>query len=352
MSRASYQISVGGLDVTPNFSPLLISLEISESDGGKSDQCTITLDDKDGSILLPETGSQMEVMLWWIEPPPGVGSGAAQFIGVTDEPKSHGSRHQGRILTICAHSADLKGKGKQKTSKHYDQKKFKDVAEDLGQKAGYQVSIDQSLASLERDYWVCAHESFLSWGRRISDEIGAAFKTAYPKAAFIPRNTADSASGKALAKVNAVVGVNVISWEMAPILSRGLYQNSKVRIYDRLKAAWDEASQSIGSTGAEADLRATFKQPDKGRATDNTKTGSADAKRKQGGGHVELQGEPAAQPQAQLTLSGARPGIDGTYLIKSTHHRYHRHQGWITTCEVVNPSGSAGDDSRGSSSSD
>ena len=61
---------------------------------------------------------------------------------------------------------------------------------------------------------------------------------------------------------------------------------------------------------------------------------------------VEIDGEPAAMAQANLVLSGARDGVDGTYIIKAARHRYARRHGWTTTCEVEQPSGSAGTDSR------
>ncbi len=346
MSQAAYTITVNGTDVSNAFSPRLISLEIGDSDGGKTDTCTITLDDAGGLIALPQPGATIEAMLWWQDPPPGASSGAVQFSGVTDEPRAHGSRHAGRLLTITAHSADLKGKGKQKRSKHYDQKTFGDVAKDLGQTAGYTVTVDSSLASIQRDYWVCAHESFLSWGRRIAGELGATFKAAWPKAAFVPRNSGAATSGAALATVAATVGVNVIAWDMAPLLSRGLYRNAKARVYDRTQAKWSSVSEGVGASGAEADHHDAFKYADPGRATNRATSNAADCQRQQGSGHVEIDGDAAAQAQARLTLSGARPGIDGTYTIKVARHCFSRHSGWVTTCEVEQPSGAAGTDSR------
>ena len=238
----------------------------------------------------------------------------------------------------------MKGKGKQKLQKHYDNTTFGEVAKDLGQKAGYQVSVDQALASIQRDYWVIAHESFLSWGRRIADELGATFKCAFPKAVFVPRNSGMSATGQPLGVVNAVVGLNVLGWDITPVASRAVYQNSKMRVYDYTKAAWSFAQTSIGE--GEADLHETFKAPDEDRAKNRAGANGNSAERKQGGGRIYLDGEPGAQAQALVSLSGARPGVDGLYRIKTARHTYTRHGGWTTVCEVEQPSGSAGDDSR------
>jgi phage protein D len=350
MSQAAYRINVDGTDVSSAFSPWLICIEITDSDGGKTDQCSITLDDTGGMIALPQPGATMEAMLWWQDPPPGASGGALQFTGVTDEPRSHGSRHAGRILTITAHSADLKGKGKQRRSKHFDQKSFADVAKDLGQTAGYDVTVDGELSAITRDYWVCAHQSFLSWGRRMAADLGATFKTAYPKAVFVSRNSAASASGASLTTVTATVGVNVISWDMAPALSRWLYKDAKARVYDHTKALWSEVSKSIGESG-EVDHHDPYKHAFDDRAKNRAGSNADDCQRQQGGGHVEIDGEPAALAQAHLTLSGARPGIDGSYIIKTARHRYARHSGWTTTLDVELPAGSAGADTRGATDS-
>jgi hypothetical protein len=347
MSRAAYQISVDGVDVSSAFAPLLISLTIVDSDGGKADTCEIELDDSGGQIALPAPGASIEARLWWAEPPPGVGSGAAQFTGVTDEPKSKGSRKRGRTLSISAKSADLKGKGKHKNSKHLDNQSFGAVAQQWGSAAGYQVTVDSSLASVQRDYWLLANESFLSWGRRIADELGATFKTAFPKAAFVPVDSGDSASGASLAQVTATAGVNLIEWDIAPTLSRGIYGNAKVRWYDHTKAQWNVASAAIGDEGAEADLTDTFKAADEGRATSRAKGRAAKAKRKKGAADsVEIEGDPAAMSQANLDVVGARPGVDGAYRIKTATHKVVRRGGWTTHCALDQPQGSAGTDSR------
>ena len=352
MSEAAYRISIDGNDVSSAFAPVLISLTITDSDGGKADTCEMEFDDSGGQIALPAPGAEIEALLWWVDPPAGASAGAVQFTGVTDEPKSHGSRGGGRTLSISAKSADLKGNGKHKNSKHLDNQSFGAVAQAWGSAAGYQVSVDPSLASIQRDYWTMANESFLAWGARIADDLGATFKTAFPKAAFVPVDSGSSASGAALAGVTAAVGVNLIEWDVAPTLSRGIYGNAKVRWYDHTKAQWNVASASIGDDGAEADLTDTFKAADQGRATTRAGGRAAKAKRKKGeGDSVQIDGDPAAMSQANLTIVGARPGVDGQYRIKTATHKYVRTGGWTTHCVLDQPQGAAGTDSRDDSSS-
>lgn len=349
--KAAYQISVDGNDVSSAFAPILMSLIITDSAGGAADTLEIEIDDTGGRVALPATGANIEALLWWEEPPPGANGDAMQFTGKVDEVRSRGAREHGRTLSIMARSADFKGKGKHKTSKYKDNASFGDVAKEWGSAAGYQVSVDSSLASAQRDYWVMPNESFLSWGRRIAEEIGATFKVAFPKAVFVPRNSGDSASGEALAGVTATWGLNLISWDVSPTLSAGVWANAKTRFYDHTKATWGEDSVPTGLEGGEADLTETFKAADQGRAKDRSTTNAADAKRKRAAVSIEMDGDPAALSQANLTLSGARPGIDGDYRIKTARHSYSRSSGWTTTCDCEQPQGAAGTDSRDDSSS-
>jgi len=329
--RAAYQITVGGNVVTSAFAPRLMSLIFTDADGGVADTLEIELDDTGGAIFLPSTGDPIQAQLWWDIPPPGASAGSLQFTGTVDEVRSRGARGAGRTLAIMGRSADMKTKGKHKTSKHLDNATFGSAAQTFGGIGGYQVSVDSSLASVQRDYWLLANESFLSWGRRIAEEIGATFKVAYPKATFIPRNSGDSAAGAALGGVTAIAGQNLISWDVSPTLSSGVWNNVKALYYDHTKAQWGEDSQAVGSAGAVADHRETFKHADKGRAHARTTSNLNSARRLAAGCSVEIDGDPAALSQANLTISGARPGIDGDYRIKTARHVLDRHRGWTSS---------------------
>lgn len=344
--RAAYAITVNGAPVTSAFAPLLISLEISDGDGDKSDTLTITLDDSYGRIVLPQPGSPITARLWWEEPPPGASSQAVEFTGVTDDPKSHGSRDGGRLLTISAKSADLQGKGKEKDSKHFDNQSFAAVAQAIGGAAGYQVSVDSALGAIQREYWAQANESFFAWGKRIARELGATFKVAYPKAVFVPRNGSASASGASLSGVTAKWGDNLISWEVTPKAARGIYNSASARWYDHKTAKWHEEKHDVSTSGGKVGVRHTFKAATQDRAKARAGSNADDAERKAGGGSVEIDGDPAAQAQAELTIAGVRPGIDGRYLIKSARHHYTRGGGWVVHCQIERPQDAAGSDAR------
>lgn len=339
--RAIYTISIDGQIVTTAFAPYLISMTIKDGDGDKGDSLDITLDDEYGQILLPRSGADIVATLRWQS-----GGAAVTFTGKTDEPKSEGSRGGGMILSITGQSADLKGRAKEKKQKHKDKSSFKDVAQEWGGAAGFSVKVDGDLASINRDYWFMANESFLSWGARIAREIGATFKVSGANAVFVPRNSDKSASGKALAPVLARRPGNVIAWSMSPSRARPQYKKSVVRWYDEKAAKWMKKEVEIGDADAVSNLTETKKAANADRAGDKAKANAEDAKRKKGGGSITIDGEPTAQAQAPCIVSGVRAGIDGTYRIASVTHTYTRDGGWVTACELEQPQGNAGTDSR------
>lgn len=343
--KAAYSITIDGAPVTSVFDPVLESLSLTDSDGGKSDTLDIVLNDSYGQLKLPRVGAAITAAIWWEEVPAFSVAGAVTFSGKTDEPKSHGSRGAGMGLTISAKSADLVGKGKQKLNKQLDNTTFGKAAQQWGQLAGYQVQVDSSLASIQRAYWAMHNESFLNWGRRIAAEIGATFKVAHPEAVFVPRNSGASASGQPLAPLAIVRPGNLISWDVTPTIGHGVYANSRAHYYDPKAALWKAVSLPTGLSNAQADFVSTFKSASQAHAQNKAQSAADESARKTGAGSFEIYGDPRALSQNNCTVAGARAGVDGSYRIKTAHHHYSR-GGWSTSVDCEQPQGSAGTDSR------
>jgi phage protein D len=353
MRRPVYRISVDGADVTSNFAPLLTQLTITDSDGGKADSLECDLDDTGGWIELPRVGASIEAAIGWDD----TGSFVV-FEGTVDEVTSTGARGQGHLLTITAKSADVRGKLKQHESKHMDQASFKDAAQQWGRDAGLSnVVVDQALGQIQRAYWAMGNEHFLAWGQRMAHELGATFKVMGDTGVFVTRSSGQSASGKALATVAATWGDNLISWSLSPVLSRPEYQQFIARWYDPKAAKWmAETVQAktpgtvTGNSPAPASTH-RYKTANQQNAKGQAGSASDEADRDRGGGTVTIDGNPSAQSEAQCVVAGVRPGIDGLYRISTATHRLTRHGGYLTDLQLKQPSGSAGTDSRGGSSS-
>jgi phage protein D len=330
--RAFYTITIDGQDVTSNFEPHLLSLQIKLTDGGQSDTLDISLDDAGGRISMPRDGAEIVATLAWSD-----GGGAVIFEGVTDEPESEGSRGQGMVLNITAHAADMKGKTKEKRQAHRDSGKFGDVAKEWGRKADFEVRVSEKLAAIQRDYWAMQNESFMAWGARMAQEMGATFKIMGKKAVFVPRNASTSSSGKDLPVVMADYGRNIISWQIRPLQNRPRYNRSVVRWYDRKEAKWRKETVQLMDETARVPLIDARKSGDRDRAKDRADSNAEEAKRSKGGGTVTLVGAPEAQAQGLCRISGVRSGVDGNYRVSEAMHNFSRDGGWVTTCDLQSP---------------
>ncbi len=347
-----FSLNIDGTAVTSNFDPVLISLTIVDSDGGKADRLSCELDDDDGHIELPRIGAKVQAGLGWSD------SGSAViFTGFVDEVLSLGSRASGRLLTIEAKSVNTRGKLKQPAQRHMDNAAFSDVARQWGMKAGLSdVKVDSALGAINRAYWYMGHESYLAWGERIARELGATFKVMGDVGVFVSRGGAQSTSGKPLTTINAIYSndvatSNLIHWSLAPVLSRPEYANFKTRWYDPANAQWMLESLKAGYSdtsdgGVNADLWHKRKHANPGNANKQAASDGAESDRDRGGGSATIQGNPDAASQAPCVISGARPGVDGPYRIATATHRLTRPGSYVTELALVQPSGAVGADNR------
>jgi hypothetical protein len=107
------------------------------------------------------------------------------------------------------------------------------VAREWGKTADLDVRGSEKLAAIQCDYWAMQNESFMAWGARMAQELGATFKIMGKKAVFVPCNASASTGGKDLPVVMADYGRNIIIWQIHPLQNRPRYVRSVVRWYDR-----------------------------------------------------------------------------------------------------------------------
>lgn len=335
-------VTVNGNDISSAIMPRLINLSISDKAGSSSDTVSIDIDDKDGSVLLPSEGVSIEVSLGW------KGEGVSKvFRGVVDEVKSTGSRSAGRVLSISGKGFDAQGKAKQTSEKHWDNKKLSDVFKDAAELAGIdKIKVDESLGSISRPYWAMQGESFIHFGERIAREVGGTFKISNDTAIIVKRNAGKSAGGQDLAVINAAYGDNLISWDIAPVTGRPRYNKTKARWYDTKTGTWKTEEVEIQDEGAKAEFTVRHPASDADEAKQKANSSKADSERGRGGGTITIDGNADAKPEGGVSLTGARDGIDGTYLIDAVKHELSRGSGWTTVLDLQEPKGSAGKDSR------
>ena len=338
--QAVFTLTVGGVDITSNLTSRLIEINVHDEAGQTSDTARIVVDDEGGVIRLPKKGDPISIALGWSD------TGAILvFEGKIDNVQSTGSRGAGMTLTITAKSADTESKIKEGREKHWDDKTLGYVLKDAGQHAGVSVSVHGSLASIKRDYWAMTNQSFASFGEKLARDHGATFKIRGNRATFVPRNEGVGAGGSTMSSIVVYRPGNLITWDITPSIGRPQFEKFEARWYDRKEAKWKrERVEARSESRAASTDRFTEADADasKKRAGSSKKGGD----REKGGGTIVIDGEPSAQAEATVILTGARPGIDGSYRADSVEHNLTRSSGYITTIAVKQPDGDAGKDSR------
>lgn len=333
--RAVFSVTVAGTNISTALLPVLTSLTVSDKVGTHSDTVSLEIDDTNGQIILPQVGAPVIVALGWADQ--GM---RPVFDGTVDEVKSSGSRGGGRTLSISAKGVDTTRMPKQGQQRHFDNSTVKDILTKAGQMVGItQFEIDPALAGLVRTYFEMRDESFIHMGERLAREIGGNFRVQGTKAIVTQR------AGPYTAAVQAAWGQNLHSWDISPSLGRGRFGKARARAYD-MQAA-ELITEEI-ETGLEAD--ATHARRELEASVDDARrairSDAATSKQAIGGGTVVIEGNTEAIPDGLCIVSGARPGVDGAYRIKSVTHNYSRGGGFVTSLELIEPQSGVGTDSR------
>lgn len=334
----NWQVLVGGTDVTGNMTPFLMSIDVSDKDGTASDSCRLTFDDVNGQALLPAKGVSVKVLA----------GGQQIFEGTVDSTPWSLSRGGGRLLTVAAKGFDTRGKAKEGQLWHLDDSTLAQALEKGAQKAGMSVVVDPALGAFQRSYWTPDGASFLAWGQKLAKEMGATFKLRGNQAVFAKRGQGASAVGSAMPTVTGTVGRNVLSVDIDPSKGRPSAKRKRVRFFDRASASFKEKVVDVegadDATQAFATQRGLASDEDHAAAMADGQKSYTD--REAGAGRVELDFDPTAQAEGTFVLTGARPGIDGTYRITGVTHRLDRNGGATTSLDLAQPQGAAGKDTR------
>jgi uncharacterized protein len=329
-----WQVMVNGQDMTSRMRPYLIEISVIDKAGTSSDSCSLTFDDTDGKISLPPVGSDVTVSI----------NGILKFKGVSESPKSKGSRSGGRTITMSAKGFDTRGKGKQVQQLHKDDATLDDFLSAAARNAGFDIKVAPELGALKRDYWSADGESFIALGERLAREFNATFKLRGKQAVFAQRGATD------LPAVTAKVGEggNVISWDITPVTGRERFSKARTRWFSADKGEFEETETGfdIDDGDADADLVPRSLAADETDAKSDGKARKGHAERKAGEGTIEMDLALDAQAEAEVALSGARPGVDGTYTIDTVTTKANRNGGSTTSLAVKKPGGGAGKDTR------
>ncbi|KQO49159.1 hypothetical protein ASF24_08245 [Methylobacterium sp. Leaf86] len=331
-----YKIVKDGNDITNRFNDRTTEIQIDLKGGnGDSDQCRITVDDRDWMIKSVGKGAKLEVFLGYKE----VGLAQMGIFEIdTDEYEINP-----RLIRLVGNSIGFAGALKAPAIKNFEDKTLGQIVEEIAATGKVSAYISPELAA-QKIPMLNQTASPLHVLGELERRFGAMAKFENGKLIFISRDTGEGASGVSTPAL--VLKPEHIQKGFVRHTQRGDYAGAKVGWFDPATHVKKYVEEK-GDDATSDDERPTFLSGRLGRTEGEAKAMArsqmAALKRSMGEAHLTLsKGNPWIRDQARVIVAGFRDKIDGSYIIDTVTHSYVKETG-ITTEILAKPPGT-GDD--------
>lgn len=174
----------------------IISVQLTDKRGFEADELTISLNDYDGALAIPNVGSKITLALGYAE------------TGVIDKGEYVFSEFsvQGSpdTLSITARAADLAETLAEQQEKSWHKQTLYQIVETIAKRHGYQAVIAEKYQNDKIDHIDQTNESDASFLTRLAEQYDAIATVKAGKLLFIPAGEAKTASGKPIPPLEIV----------------------------------------------------------------------------------------------------------------------------------------------------
>lgn len=193
-----FMLTLGGADITQNFSDRLIGLTMTDNRGFEADQLDIELDDTDGLVELPPRGASLTLWLGW------QGSALINKGSFTvDEIEHRGAPDR---LTIRGRSADFRGTLNSRREQSWHDTTLGVIVETIAQRNKLTASVADTLKAVAVPHIDQSQESDAAFLSRLADRNGATVSVKAGKLLFLKAGSAMTTSGKAIPQMTVERG--------------------------------------------------------------------------------------------------------------------------------------------------
>nr|DAS69829.1 MAG TPA: tail protein [Caudoviricetes sp.] len=166
----------------------IISISLTDKRGFEADELTIELDDHDGTIAIPKTGSKITLKLGYKET--GLVEKGEYLVS---EFTASGSPDR---LSITARAADLAEALAEQVEKSWHKQTLYQIIETIAQKHKYEYIISKDYQSQKIEHIDQTNESDASFMSRLAEQYDAIATIKNGKLLFIPAGESQTASGQ------------------------------------------------------------------------------------------------------------------------------------------------------------
>lgn len=304
----AWRLTINDRDVTSQLSNRVINLSLVDNRGFEADTLTITLDDTDGGIPLPERGAKLALHLGW-RGTPLIDKGSY----VVDTVEHAGAPD---TVTLSAKSADFRESLLERKSVSYEAQSIGSLIAKIAQKHSLQHRVGEDLASVKLTHKIQSNESDANLLTRLAEEHDAIATIKNDRLLFIRAGEARSASGRPLPTTTLTRGDG--DQHRYTLSEREKVTGVKAYYHDvnKGKKVWVLAGDKEKTTSlkkafsneesAQQAAEAELKRLQRGTATFTLRLAFA---------------QPQLFPETPMRVSGFKPAIDAIEWIvsKATH---------------------------------
>ena len=199
----TFEIFADGNRVTPIFADRLISLDIRDESGERSDEVTLTIEDSLHQIESPAKGAQLEIHLGYKGTPL-----RNMGIFIVDDIEYSGPPSQIKIHAAgCPFTASraYKALQSQKTRSWEEGTTIADLVTTIAEEHGLEPTVSDSLAATTLPHTDQTEESDINLLTRIAKNYSAIAKPTFGRLTFLEDSTGKTKSGANLPTVNLTI---------------------------------------------------------------------------------------------------------------------------------------------------
>lgn len=187
-----FMLWIGSKDVTPNLRERMVSLSLTDNRGFEADTLSITLDDSDGLLQLPQRGTVVSLFLGWVGQLHNKGDYTVDQVSHSGAPD---------VLTITARSVDFRGELNKARDVSYHDATLGSILTQIAQRCGLILQMAEGFAGIKIDHIDQTHETDPSFVTRLAKRYGAAAIIKAGRLLFLRPGSGELASGKAIPTV-------------------------------------------------------------------------------------------------------------------------------------------------------
>lgn len=317
--------------------PRFLKCTITDKTDKESDEVSIELDDKDGSIEDFETGQKITV------------AGGYQEDGseVQGEFEINTVSYKGwpQKVVIAGTAASAKKTNKERKTEKHDKdtgvKNVGELMEKLAKRNGWEAKVSDEIKSIPIEYEAQSEESDQALATRVGNKYGAAVNIKSGKLVVRERGSGKTVSGKEMepVKIWAGEGGNIKSYTVT-FKDKPKHGKGEGQTFNRKTGKKETVDVKLEGGDTDEGDKVIFRDPTPRKNKDEAKavvrSKLKNLARGEGTATFEIEGNPKCKSEVPVLVSDVRSKVDGTWNPTTVTHSWGS-DGYETTVECEPP---------------